>query len=86
MTLSRREKARLWRKLNWLPQKWLRWQIASYLNNKCKDACWFELCMWALGYHSFRETFIEDRWKSQYCTEEEGAYCGKCYNTGRLSK
>jgi len=34
--------------------------------------------MWAMGYYSFRDMFIDGEWKWKTCSEENGYYCGKC--------
>lgn len=55
----------------------IRMRIADYLNHQ-PDVCWAHVCLWAIGYQSFSETFGRDgNWKSQYCFPGE-AYCGKC--------
>lgn len=56
-----------------------------YIDNRYPEACWANLVMWANGYASFKETFWWGEWKQQSCREEDGAYCGKCAKTNRLS-
>lgn len=65
--------------------EWLKWQIVKYADDKYDDACWANMCMWPLGFQTFRETFGEEgNWKEQTCDEEYGCYCGKCCKLGRL--
>ena len=65
--------------------KRIRFKIAMYIDDRHQEACWANLVAWAVGTSSFKETFWQGRWKDQGCTEKEGAYCGKCAMTERLT-
>ena len=69
--------------------EWLKFEIALWFNKHYGDACWFNLCMWAMGAYSFSDTFGKyGNWRNQDCTNINGdyAYCGKCVRTGRLKE
>ena len=80
------DKIKLWIKRHTPIHEWIKFKIAAYLDGKYTDACWCNLCLWVVGYRSFRDTFLDGSWKSQTCSEDDWAYCGKCLKTGRLSK
>lgn len=67
----------------------LKLSIARRLDKNPKY-CWANLIMWALGhrkwYSILSERSNEYDYTSLSCTEKEGAYCGKCRESGRLSK
>lgn len=70
-------------------REWLKFKIILWLDAHYDDACWANLVLWAIGTHSFRETFGKDGdWREQSCTNINGdyAYCGKCVRTGRLKE
>ena len=69
-----------------LKQK-IKFMIARILDRTFKNACWADLVSWSLNRITFRELFNDDwQWGSQRCSQKEGAYCGKCYDTERLNK
>lgn len=54
--------------------------VAAAISDRCPSVCWAELVTWSLGWGDFTDwTFLKQR-----CNEDTGAYCGKCYSTGRL--
>ena len=70
--------------------EWLKFKIILWLDAHYDDACWANLVMWAIGAHSFKETFSREYgdWREQSCTNINGdyAYCGKCVRTRRLKE
>jgi len=69
-----------------------RMRIAKFMDKRFKSACWAELVSWATWPkgHPFWEIFGfgEGKYKiwQQTCDDESGAYCGKCFRTGRIKK
>lgn len=51
--------------------------IARWLDSWRPDWCWTAAVMRTYGYKEWDV-------RKQLCTQESGAYCGKCYITGRL--
>ena len=68
-------------------KRWrFRMWIANLINSMDKNVCWARICGWATGLN---EEISIWPWHPEYpnyqgCTEESGAYCGKCIQTGRL--
>jgi hypothetical protein len=64
----------------------IRLLIMEYLDARHPEYCRAELVMWALGYHTIKETFFEGGCLSQSCRGKNpyDVYCGKCARTGRL--
>ncbi len=68
-------------------KRWrFRMWIANLINRLDKDVCWSRICGWATGLD---EEISIWPWSDEYpshqgCTQESGAYCGKCYQNGRL--
>lgn len=69
-------------------KKKIKWEIAKFLNN-FEETCWADLVVWATTKSSLLELWPWRRWYKESvwgcdCLQSEGAYCGKCYETGRL--
>ena len=67
-----------------------RFKIINFLN-KFESSCWADLVVWATTPEgsSYMELWPYRAWHKESvwgcdCPEEQGAYCGKCYETGRL--
>ena len=79
-------RVKVWCRRHWPIDEWLRWTMIAWLNDRYDDACWYQMCRWALKYESFDDIFLSGNWRYQTCTEDEGAFCGKCVAIGRLSR
>ena len=65
----------------------MKWKIANFINN-FESSCWADLVVWATSNSSILELWPWRPWYKESVwgcdCSQEGAYCGKCYETGRL--